>query len=107
MGLESDGVIPPAKVDARDVERDSRTDAGSARRRIGPRGSSGLDFQPHAIIEGVPLAFVNVHQNILVGAGAFRILDGGIHLVEDPEIIETALGIKHVDLTDRCARTDL
>ena len=70
-------------------------------------GLSRLEFQSHAVIEGVALGLLHVHQHILFPLRAVRILHRRIHLAEDAQIIEALLGVQHVDLTQRIARLDL
>ena len=108
VSLESDGLIPSAKVQPRNVKGNPRADARGALGLVAADTRlSRLKFEAQPVIKGVTLSFMNVYQNILVRFGSTWILYGGINFVKNPQIIETALSVKHILLAQRRLRYDL
>src|SRR5580658_1601269 len=49
VGLEGQGLIPAADVEAGDIESDTGAHASRACGRTGPRGEAGFEFQTEAV----------------------------------------------------------
>ena len=69
----------------------------------GSGGQAGFEFQAEAVGEGVALGFLHLDENIFLRVGALGILDGGIDLAEDAEIVELALSIEKILLAEGLA----
>ena len=103
VGLEGQGLIAAGDIEAGDIEFDAGTDAGGSGGSVGAGGQAGFEFQAEAVGEGVALGFLHLDENIFLRIGALGILDGGIDLAEDAEIVELALRVEEVLLAERLA----
>ena len=102
--LEQQGVVTSEKVEPGHVKRNPRADAGASLRLVRlPRIAAAVYFQSKTIVKGVAFCLFHLEQDIFVVLFAIGVLYGRIHLVEDAEIIETALCVKHLSLTERIA----
>src|ERR1035441_7001710 len=94
-------------VDATDAERDAGTDSVLPERLVRTkRGLSCLEFKAAPVIEGVAIGFAHGYEDVFVGLGAIRVLDGGINLLKKAEIVKTALALKQILLAQRAALLD-
>src|SRR5580704_17893110 len=76
-----------------------RTFAAAARANL-------LDFEAYAVADGIALAFLQVHDDGLVGIGAGRILRLDLHAVKYAEVVKAALRVDHIAFAQRSARFD-
>ena len=99
VSLEDDGVIETAEIQASDLEGNPWADTGHALRNCLASGRlPGLHFQSHPVFKCVTPGFADVDQYILGGIFSVRVLDGGIDLAEDAEIVQRRLRVEHVFL---------
>src|ERR1700722_15307767 len=92
-------------VDAANAERHHWTNASRAERLVDSiRGLPGLELEADAIIEDVAIRLVHGHKDVLARFGSIRILDGRINLLEQSEVVKTALALQQFLLTERSFR---
>ncbi len=111
-GVQRQRVVRAAKVDAADVERHARADAGLAFLRlgrsllgaVGAGGYAGLRFKAEAVGHVPALGFGDLHQHVLLFGVAGRVLDGRNDLVEQREVVEVSLRFEQRALVQRIAR---
>src|SRR5215470_2826393 len=100
-------MVATAKIQASDVKRNTRANAGLTLWGGAACGLAGLYLQAESIIKGVPLGLTHLEIDIFVAGFAVRILNRHIHLIKDAHIVEAALRIQHVALAEGLARVDL
>src|SRR5215472_16031868 len=105
--LEGERVIAPAKVEPGDIERYARAYAGLTLRVGGSRRLPGLHLEADTVVEGIATRLSQLEVDVLMCGFTVRILNGYVDLVENPHVIKTALGIKHLALAEAVTAADL
>ena len=57
-------------------------------------GQASCEFDSAAIGEGVTLGFLHLHENIFLRIASLRILNAGVDLIENAEIVELGLSAR-------------
>src|SRR5262249_2611348 len=78
-GLKCDGVVTATKIQPRHIERCQGTDFVISQRTLAASSHPGLKFEADAVIERIPLGFLQLDQHILARLRALRVLHRGIH----------------------------
>src|SRR5580698_3710476 len=101
-------MVAPAEIQTGYSQRNPRAYSSFALRLIGAnrRRLASLEFQTHAVAECVAFGFLNIHQDVLLGLVSIGILYGRTYLAEDAEIVQSLLGLQHIDLAKRVPGPD-
>ena len=62
-----------------------------------------MKLQSYTIVERIALGFLHVNEDVLFPLVTFWILDGGIYLAKDAQIIKILLRVQHINLAQRVA----
>lgn len=107
VGLEDEGLVAAANVEAGDIKSHAGTNAGRAGWRAGTGRQARCEFQADAVGEGVAFSLLYLDENILLRVGAAGILNGRVDLAEDTKIIELALCSQKILLAEGLSRNHL
>ena len=88
IGFEGNGVIPPTKIQARNIKRGARAHACIPQRLIAAnRRLSGLKFKPETVIKRVALRLFNPDQNVFLRFVSLRILHRRVHQAKNTQVV--------------------